>query len=170
MTSFHIKFGALQGSDILDKVKSALPFQTLSVFDLAEAEAYQSPPQENQNADFGPNEVTKDSIGDISLDANNPFDTAAPGEQRSAVPLFDTSQLITLCGAMQASCASMIVVHQRKAQWSAEILEVQCIGRSGQTFGENGPGSGDTGAVNESEVKDKVRPCHLERLASPHDL
>ena len=75
-------FGALQGSDILDKVKSALPFQTLSVFDLAEAEAYQSPPQENQNADFGPNEVTKDSIGDISLDANNPFDTAAPGEER----------------------------------------------------------------------------------------
>ncbi len=70
----------MQGSNVVDKIKSALPFQTLSVFELAEAEDYQTPPQENQNADLGPNEVTKESIGDISLDANNPFDTAAPGE------------------------------------------------------------------------------------------
>ncbi|EIE27575.1 hypothetical protein COCSUDRAFT_39203 [Coccomyxa subellipsoidea C-169] len=96
-----------KGSNVVDKIKSALPFQTLSVFELAEAEDYQTPPQENQNADLGPNEVTKESIGDISLDANNPFDTAAPG-------------------------------------------------RSGQTFGENGPGSGDTGAVDESKVKEKA--------------
>lgn len=31
-------------------------------------------------------------------------------------------------------------------------------GRVGQTFGEKGPGSGDTGAVDPSEVKDKVCP------------
>lgn len=35
----------------------------------------------DENADFGPNEVTKKSIGDISLDADNPYDTAAPGVQ-----------------------------------------------------------------------------------------
>ncbi len=71
---------ALAASSVFDKIKSALPFQTLPMFELAEAEDYQTPPQENQNADLGPNEVTKESIGDISLDANNPFDTAAPGE------------------------------------------------------------------------------------------
>ena len=85
---------ALKASSLFDKVKSALPFGSLPVFELAEAEAYQSPPQENQNADFGPNEVTKDSIGDISLDANNPFDTAAPGElQPPAPPVFERISL-----------------------------------------------------------------------------
>ena len=37
------------------------------------------PPGKNENADLGPNEVTKDKIGEVSLDADNPFDTAAPG-------------------------------------------------------------------------------------------
>lgn len=37
------------------------------------------PPNKNENADLGPNEVSKEKIGEISKDADNPFDTAAPG-------------------------------------------------------------------------------------------
>ena len=78
-------------SSLADKIKSVLPFQTLPLFELADQgiEPYQTPPQENENADFGPNEVTKDSIGDISLDANNPFDTSTgPGElQTHGLPI-----------------------------------------------------------------------------------
>jgi hypothetical protein len=37
------------------------------------------PPQLDENQDLGPNEVTKKSIGEISLDADNPYDTATPG-------------------------------------------------------------------------------------------
>ncbi len=37
------------------------------------------PPNKNDNADFGPNEVSKEKIGEVSLDADNPYDTAAPG-------------------------------------------------------------------------------------------
>ncbi len=76
-------FIGVQGSKVINKVKSALPFQTLPLFELADTgiEPYQTPPQENENADFGPNEVTKGSIGEISLDADNPFDTSiGPGE------------------------------------------------------------------------------------------
>ncbi|CAL8463400.1 g2934 [Coccomyxa elongata] len=99
-----------KGSEVINKVKSALPFQTLPLFEVADTgiEPYQTPPQENENADFGPNEVTKGSIGEISLDADNPFDTSiGPG-------------------------------------------------RVGTTFGEKGPGSGDVGAVDPSEVKDNA--------------
>jgi hypothetical protein len=38
------------------------------------------PPQINENADFGPNEVSKQTIKDTSVGADNPFDQAAPGE------------------------------------------------------------------------------------------
>lgn len=36
-------------------------------------------PQTNQNADFGPNEVSKKVIEETSVGADNPFDQAAPG-------------------------------------------------------------------------------------------
>lgn len=79
----------MQGSEVVDKIKSALPFQTLPLFELADTgiEPYQTPPQENENADFGPNEVTKGSIGEIALDADNPFDTSrGPGELQTCGP------------------------------------------------------------------------------------
>ncbi len=62
---------ALKASGIVDKIKSALPFGTLPVFELAALD--------KDTADFGPNEVSKDSIQDISVSADNPYDTAAPG-------------------------------------------------------------------------------------------
>lgn len=40
-------------------------------------------PQVNDNADFGPNEVSKQLIKETSKDAGNPFDTAAPGDPNS---------------------------------------------------------------------------------------
>jgi hypothetical protein len=61
---------AQQASSIVDKVKSALPFQTLPVLDLAVA-----PDDKN----LGPNEVDKSTLAKLP-GADNKFDTAAPGD------------------------------------------------------------------------------------------
>ncbi|CAK0740247.1 hypothetical protein CVIRNUC_001236 [Coccomyxa viridis] len=37
------------------------------------------PPNKNENADFGPNEVDTKKIEEVSVAADNPYDTAAPG-------------------------------------------------------------------------------------------
>ena len=37
------------------------------------------PPGKSDNADLGPNEVSKEKIGEVSEYADNKFDTAAPG-------------------------------------------------------------------------------------------
>ncbi len=37
------------------------------------------PPQIDDNANFGPNEVSKQTIKDTSVGADNAFDQAAPG-------------------------------------------------------------------------------------------
>ena len=37
------------------------------------------PPNKNENADFGPNEVDTKKIEEVSVSADNPYDTAAPG-------------------------------------------------------------------------------------------
>jgi hypothetical protein len=55
---------------VVDKVKSLLPFQTLPLFDLAA----------NDNADLGPNEVSKSAIKDIGENVKDGIDTAAPGK------------------------------------------------------------------------------------------
>lgn len=62
---------ALKASSLFEKIKGALPFQTLPVFELADLD--------KDTADLGPNEVSKDLIKDTSVSANNPFDQAAPG-------------------------------------------------------------------------------------------
>jgi hypothetical protein len=54
----------------VDKIKSVLPFQALPMFDLA---------LDQDTADLGPNEVSKKTIEDTSVSANNPFDKATPG-------------------------------------------------------------------------------------------
>ena len=51
----------------------------------------------------------------------------------------------------------MVAVHQQDSTEFAEVWELDSTGRAGQTFGESGPGSGDTGAVDALQVKDKVR-------------
>ena len=63
--------GAAQASSLLDKIKEALPFGTLPVFDLAELS--------KDDADMGPNEVTKEYLGTGFQNSDNPFDTAMPG-------------------------------------------------------------------------------------------
>lgn len=64
-----VKDNALKASSVVDKVKSLLPFQTLPLFDLAG----------NDNADLGPNEVSKSAIKDIGENVKDGIDTAAPG-------------------------------------------------------------------------------------------
>ena len=63
--------GAAKAGSIIDKIKDALPFGTLPVFDLAELS--------KDDADMGPNEVTKEYLGTGFQNSNNPFDTAMPG-------------------------------------------------------------------------------------------
>lgn len=66
---------ALSASSVVDKVKNLLPFQTLPIFDLA-----------NDTADLGPNEVSKGAIKDITENAKDGLDTAAPGERGMLKP------------------------------------------------------------------------------------
>jgi len=66
---------ALKASSVVDKVKNLLPFQTLPIFDLA-----------NDTADLGPNEVSKGAIKDITENAKDGLDTAAPGERGMLKP------------------------------------------------------------------------------------
>ena len=61
---------ALKASSVVDKVKSLLPFQALPVFELAG----------NDNADLGPNEVSKSAIKDIGENVKDGIDNAAPGQ------------------------------------------------------------------------------------------
>ena len=56
---------------MIDKVKDLLPFQTLPLFELAQ-----------DNANLGPNEVSKDVIKDVGENVKEGVDTAAPGEAR----------------------------------------------------------------------------------------
>ena len=63
--------GAAKVGSIIDKIKDALPFGTLPVFDLADLS--------KDDADMGPNEVTKEYLGTGFQNSNNPFDTAMPG-------------------------------------------------------------------------------------------
>ncbi len=101
----------VQGSDVINKIKSALPFQTLPLFELADTgiEPYQTPPQENENADFGPNEVTKGSIGEISLDADNKYDTSTgPGELQTQA--FLRPGMLLVCSA-DTACVQLTCVH-----------------------------------------------------------
>lgn len=62
---------ALKGAGVVDKIKSFLPFNTISVFDLAAA-----PDAKN----LGPNEVGKSDLAKLP-GADNKFDTATPGER-----------------------------------------------------------------------------------------
>lgn len=85
---------ALKASSVLDKVKDLLPFQTLPLFELAQ-----------DNANLGPNEVSKDVIKDVGENVKEGLDTAAPGEpmQRKCGAKFQPSSdhgLLT-CGAVQ---------------------------------------------------------------------
>ncbi len=59
------------GSKVTDQMKGAIPFGLLPVFDLAELSA--------DDANMGPNEVTKEYLGSGFQNSNNPFDTAMPG-------------------------------------------------------------------------------------------
>ena len=62
---------AAEGNKIFEKIKDALPFGTLPVFDLAELS--------KDDADMGPNEVDKEFLATGFQNSNNPFDTAMPG-------------------------------------------------------------------------------------------
>lgn len=74
------------------------------------------PPNKNENADFGPNEVDTKKIGEVADYADNKFDTAAPGtiEQRSLPVIvadrwlyysIHSSLLMGCCQALDASIA-----------------------------------------------------------------
>ena len=56
------------------------------------------PPGKNDNADFGPNEVSKEKIGEVSLDADNPYDTAAPGRTHSWSSSYDKREPCSFIG------------------------------------------------------------------------
>ena len=66
---------AAEGNKIFEKIKDALPFGTLPVFDLAELS--------KDDADMGPNEVNKEYLATGFQNSNNPFDTAMPGAEPS---------------------------------------------------------------------------------------
>ena len=66
---------AAEGNKIFEKIKDALPFGTLPVFDLAELS--------KDDADMGPNEVDKEFLATGFQNSNNPFDTAMPGAELS---------------------------------------------------------------------------------------
>jgi len=79
---------ALKGASVVDKIKSFLPFNTMSVFDLAAA-----PDAKN----LGPNEVGKSDLAKLP-GADNKFDTATPGERL----LFHMHPCIHASSAMHA--------------------------------------------------------------------
>ena len=62
---------AAEGNKIFEKIKEALPFGTLPVFDLAEVS--------KDDANMGPNEVSQELLATGFQNSDNPFDTAMPG-------------------------------------------------------------------------------------------
>ena len=82
--------GAAKAGSIIDKIKDALPFGTLPVFDLAELS--------KDDADMGPNEVSKEYLGTGFQNSNNPFDTAMPGPPDAPAAAVNTVITDPQCG------------------------------------------------------------------------
>ena len=89
--------GAAQASSIFDKIKDALPFGTLPTFDLADLSA--------DDANMGPNEVTKEYLGTGFQNSNNPFDTAMPGPPQLAT------------GVHCMACAALTIRDAQECSW-----------------------------------------------------
>ncbi len=128
---------AAEGNKIFEKIKEALPFGTLPVFDLAELSA--------DDANMGPNEVTKEYLATGFQNSNNPFDTAMPGP-----------------GGMPRGARVGVThpaSHQRDWQPALKCPDMDCLartGRTGETFGADKPGENDPGAVDVGAAAQKV--------------